>query len=414
MSNRPKNKFAACVSMWQQDIGHSRGAFMTSAHHTIECSTAVAIIGGGPAGSCCALALRQCGIEHVTIVEASGLDQFRIGETLSPESRQLLNKLGIWREFLAEGHQPCYGSCSWWGDQRRGYNDSLLNPLGHGWHLDRVKFNMFLARQAQKAQAGLLVHHRFQRAIPAPHGGFRLELRHGDRPVRLSADFVIDASGTKAQFAKSQGGVRQFSSPLICSSRAYHILDDGHPLTGLTHLEAVASGWWYAARLPHNKLILSHTTDSETFRKLDLKSTRHWDQELSRAANTRGLIERARPLTHEPEIHGAPSFVLDRMFGDDWLAIGDAASSYDPITSQGLLKSMSDGIVAAQCVAGYLRERDIGLLKEFQSMVRERHRCYRQVRDYFYLQETRFTDQTFWKKMHGLRESTRYESMLEP
>ena len=61
----------------------------------------------------------------------------------------------ILEKFLAEGHDPCYGSCSYWGDDKRGYNDTILSPYGHGWHLDRKRFNLFLAKQAQ--QNGVIV-----------------------------------------------------------------------------------------------------------------------------------------------------------------------------------------------------------------------------------------------------------------
>jgi len=367
-----------------------------------ELAVQVAIIGGGSAGACCALALRHCGVSKITVIEASNYDQFRIGESIPPESKQLMLKLGIWHAFLAENHEPCYGSYSWWGDERRGYNDSLLNPLGHGWHLDRVKFNLFLAQQAQAAQVNLLSGYKYCHAASKADGGYRLKLVSDSHTSYLNADFVIDATGSKGYFAKSQGSRNQFSAPLLCSSQLYEILDDNHPLTGLTHLEAVASGWWYAARLPYNKMIISHNTDSATFRKLHLNNQACWHDELQRATNTRLLIERAKPLDIKPGVYSAPSFVLDKMIGEHWLAVGDAASSYDTVTSQGIIKSMRDGIWVAQCVADYLQNKDYAVLEHYQSVVRAQHHQYRQMRDYFYLQERRFTDQSFWNKMHNL------------
>lgn len=38
--------------------------------------------------------------------------------------------------------------------------------------------------------------------------------------------------------------------------------------------------------------------------------------------------------------HAATSSILDRVGGGRWLAIGDAATVYDPIASQGIHKAL--------------------------------------------------------------------------
>lgn len=371
--------------------------------HSSETDTQVAIIGGGSAGACCALALRQCGVKHITVIESSCYDQFRIGESIPPESKPLMLQLGIWQAFLNEQHEPCYGSRSWWGDERRGYNDSLLNPLGHGWHLDRVKFNRFLALQTEAAQVSLLTGYQFCSAEHKSNGGYTMQLLHGKHSHVLTADFVIDASGAKGVFAKSQGSHKLFSSPLVCSSRLFEITDSCHPLSGLTHLEAVDTGWWYAARLPHNKLLLSHNTDGDTFKNLRMKNSQYWEAELQRSSNTYQFIEGCHPLDDNPVIYSTPSFVLDKMIGTHWLSIGDAASCYDTITSQGIIKSMSDGVSVANEVARYLQNKDYSVLERYQSYISQRHQQYRHMRDYYYRQEGRFKNNSFWKKMHSLQ-----------
>jgi flavin-dependent dehydrogenase len=43
----------------------------------------------------------------------------------------------------------------------------------------------------------------------------------------------------------------------------------------------------------------------------------------------------------------AASARLDRTAGPDWLAIGDAAASFDPLSSQGIGSALETGIAAA-------------------------------------------------------------------
>ena len=43
----------------------------------------------------------------------------------------------------------------------------------------------------------------------------------------------------------------------------------------------------------------------------------------------------------------ASASILSAMAGDRWMAVGDAASSFDPIASQGLFNALSSAVVAA-------------------------------------------------------------------
>ena len=104
----------------------------------------VVILGAGPAGSAAALKLCHFGFDKILLAEASHFETARIGESIPPDSRQLLAELDVLTEFLAENHEPCLGSCSSWGSEQLGHNDFLLNPYGYGWHLDRTRFDIFL------------------------------------------------------------------------------------------------------------------------------------------------------------------------------------------------------------------------------------------------------------------------------
>ena len=66
------------------------------------------------------------------LVESSRYEISRIGETVPPDTRLLLDQLGILADFLAEKHEPGLGSCSSWGADELGYNDFLFNPQGNG------------------------------------------------------------------------------------------------------------------------------------------------------------------------------------------------------------------------------------------------------------------------------------------
>ncbi|MBR7784348.1 NAD(P)/FAD-dependent oxidoreductase, partial [Undibacterium luofuense] len=159
------------------------------------------------------------------------------------------------------GHAPCYGSCSYWGSEKRGYNDHLLNPLGHGWHLDRRKFNQFLARQAQMRGVDLRINTMLKEVVTTASSAYELHLATHTAGIsghsQIYADFVIDASGSRAVFVRKCGIQKLRAEALICLARRFAIKDAQLEKNGLTHLEAVQHGWWYAANLPDKTLLLA-------------------------------------------------------------------------------------------------------------------------------------------------------------
>src|SRR3954452_14772109 len=103
----------------------------------------VVIVGGGPAGCATALALAERRSLRVLLVEAGRYQTARVGESIPPDTSAVLQALGIWHDFVREGHAPCLGSCSSWGDVALVYNYFLFNPLGYGLHLERQRFDAF-------------------------------------------------------------------------------------------------------------------------------------------------------------------------------------------------------------------------------------------------------------------------------
>ncbi len=115
----------------------------------------MAVVGGGPAGCAAAIGLARGGAE-VVVVERSAYDGMRVGETLPPESRLLLEDLGVWDRFQDGGHSPSPGILAAWGRAEPYDNDFILNPYGCGWRVDRSRFDSMLASSARDAGAAVL------------------------------------------------------------------------------------------------------------------------------------------------------------------------------------------------------------------------------------------------------------------
>lgn len=358
----------------------------------------VVIIGGGPAGSACALKLAQLGVKKVLLLESGQYEKFRIGESIPPETNKLFQSLGILQAFIDQGHEPCYGSCSYWGDDRRGYNDSLLSPHGHGWHLDRRRFNQFLAQQAQLTGVVLETNSTFKQSLPTVHTNHQLLIETRGQTQKINTDIVIDASGTRSVFATAQGSQKIKSSPLICLGLRFGLDDSQAIISKLTHLEAASYGWWYAARLPNDLVLVALYTDAKIIKDQGLNRLEHWLKLLHTTPNTSQLVQGLKPVDTQLRGFPAPSFRLDKMAGTDWLAVGDAATAYDPITSQGIIKALGNGILAAE-YAGQRLQGNISDFRAYQQAIAQQYEQYLQMRLYFYQIEQRWKNAYFWKKM---------------
>jgi len=360
----------------------------------------VVVIGAGPAGSATALRLAHHGIGRVLLADAGGFDGFRIGESIPPDTALLLAELNLLQGFLAQGHERCLGSCSSWGDDALGYNDFVTNPHGPGWHLDRTRFDAFLAHQAAERGARLELGWRLETAERRPAGGWRLTFQTTEgRTQLIDAGIVVDATGQRAAFARLAGARRRIADRLICIAGRFHLhpgaaLDAG--MGKLTLLEARSYGWWYAARLANGEAVVAVTTDPESCRRRTLRNPVSW---LCHLAQTRHLGARLDGSAFLPErlrAWPASSSRLDLPHGADWLAVGDAAGSYDPLTSQGIYKALAGGLQAGDAIARRLAGETTDFTAYGESLARSWQE-YLGLRSHLYTREARWADQPFWQ-----------------
>lgn len=357
----------------------------------------VTILGGGPAGCAAAMTLRQFGVDDILLVESGDYDATRVGESIPPDTRRLLESLNLFDAFVAEGHDVCFGSCSSWGSDELGYNDFLFNPYGNGWHLDRKRFDAFLGRSA--ADRGIEMRRRttFLRGARATDG-FQLTLRSDASETGeeiIHSDFVIDATGFHAAFAQGMGATKRFHDRLICIYGFFE--NTTSSFTQLTMLEAAEYGWWYGARLPGNRLTAAVATDPDILKIRDLNRHQGWVEALAGTRHLGPALEGC-PLDRESiRAWPAHSFLLDHPVGDGWLAVGDAASVYDPISSQGIYKGLSTGIRGGEALAAYI-EGDTTALNGYGAAVARDFELYLTNRNYFYNLEKRWPDSMFWAR----------------
>ena len=277
----------------------------------------VVVLGGGPAGTATALALALGGHSTV-VVERSGYEGERGGETLPPAVKHLLGSFGIWDRFVEQGHLPSFGVVSAWGDAERHENESILNPYGAGWNIRRAAFDAWLADVAQEAGVRCLRQARLTSLGRNPGTGWRVDVACAECNVQLRARVLVDATGRASTVARRLGAARLTSDRLIgCIAFYDGNLPDSE--AGHTLLEAAENGWWYSARLPDGRLVVAYMTDADLHASARKPCTGLWGRELHRSRYTSRRLDR-RALIAGPSIVAANSSRLDAAAGRAWLA----------------------------------------------------------------------------------------------
>jgi flavin-dependent dehydrogenase len=180
--------------------------------------------------------------------------------------------------------------------------------------------------------------------------------------MTLLADFLIDATGRRAAIARRLGARIVRDDTLLAHVFFINAATDD----SYTRIEAAEDGWWYRAPVPDGRTVVMFVSSSPS----------------------------PRGQARVPVLHrDASSARLDRVAGDRWLAIGDAATALDPLSSHGLGNALFTGIRAADAIA-------TGRFDDYEDAVDRMWNVYVSRRRELYAAERRWPSSPFWSRRY--------------
>ncbi|MEP9349407.1 tryptophan 7-halogenase [Xanthobacter sp. KR7-225] len=345
------------------------------------------VAGAGPAGAAAAVTAARRGLD-VILVHDPRPGLVWAGESLPPGMADLA--AAVFAPAVIEGHLPAYGTRAAWGGEALVATDFLANPQGGGLLLDRARFDA-AARTAAVAAGARLVEGRAG-AISGAAGAWRLALADGRA---IAARFVIDAAGRAAPVARQLGAGRAARDRQVAVVAAF--ADAGDPFQG-TSVEAVEDGWWYTTPLPGRRRVLAFLTDADLWQA----RAGNW---TARLAQTRHMARCAGPAAAAARPRACPAETASArtLHGPGWLAAGDAAMTFDPLSSQGIAAAVLMGSRAGAAAAGALGAGTAPALAEWVEDYRTLEAETADLRTFYARLERRWPDAPFWARRAAQR-----------
>ncbi|KAA1245170.1 lysine-epsilon-oxidase maturase LodB [Aquimarina sp. RZ0] len=359
----------------------------------------VLIVGGGPAGASAALSLLNYSDHSILIAEQSDLSKIRVGEHVSGSLFGLLDYLKIDREEFEEGSfLPAYGTTTYWGSEYANTTHSIFTTEASSYQLDREKFDFKLLEKIIERGGIILPRCTCTEFLQQEDSSWNIQIKHPEEgKFYMRAKYLVDATGRKNNVGRHLG-VSSTKYDTLMGAGVFLNIENDATIRQEQLLETTELGWWYTALLPDARMVVTFFTDSDIISQYKLHQAAGWNRMLEQTKKIKHLVRGATALLNKPWIRNAQTQLTDATAINNFIAIGDAAASFDPISSMGIGFSMTSAFHGAKHIQRQLSRKELLTTQAFQNDIEKNFGEYLKLRTQFYEQEQRWSTSAFWKR----------------
>ena len=348
----------------------------------------VVIVGGGPSGAACALALARGGV-NCALFERSPAPAWKAGEIIDAKAQSPLRELGVWERFTALGYPRSAGTLSSWGTGLA-ESSSAASAYGGGFLVERAEFESMLLAAALEAGASV-VRGAHVRGARREAGRWRLHVRLAGAESEVTTPLLVEAVGRGRSVVGAGERMRVDSLTALV---AYPDTAEGEVADLRFAVEATRQGWWYSAALPGRKSVVAFLTDADMLPTGRTARERFFRRQAQSSSLMRERIGSSN-LADGPRVAPAMSGIRRTLKGEGWVALGDAAATYDPLAGTGVVTALTKGLALGRLL---LRETPGAAITQYAQAERAAFDDYLKLRQSVYGGERRWAGLPFWRR----------------
>jgi len=225
----------------------------------------------------------------------------------------------------------------------------------------------------------------------------------------IKCKWLVDGSGRSSVVSK-QLGIQKIEHDRLLAFIVHFkpsekTLEPGND--NMILIESVQDGWWYSTRITSGERICIYHTDANLPSAKEARTSKGFIMKLKNGSKQlhKSLLDMGYIVEScsRPICVSANSACLE-CFGNchlKWISVGDAALSFDPLSSQGITTALMSGVACANTIARCDNAKTIQEQKSH--MVFYCDGLERVLKDYlsrktwYYGMEKRYQNEIFWK-----------------
>jgi flavin-dependent dehydrogenase len=333
----------------------------------LECD--VFIIGGGPAGAIAAVKLSNAGYS-IKLVEKTKFPRFVIGESLLPRCNELLDEAGILETVKNAGFQ-FKGGVAFENEQNDlkivHFEQNMGQTHNSSFQVRREVFDKILLDEAESAGTNVTVG---SEVIAYDEEKNIVTVIHKDSSEeKYHAKKVIDASGYGRVLPRllelDSNSSLKLRNAIFCRVKNDIHPDDGTEGYIYVYIVGNNDAWIWNIPLSTTETSVGIVCSDDYYRSFNMTQEQFWDYIIENNPQAKQRYVNAEKINEVGFIGGYSSNVT-KMFGENFVMVGNATEFLDPVFSSGVTLALESGAKAAELTIKEFKGEQIDWQREYQ------------------------------------------------
>ncbi|KZN40868.1 FAD-dependent monooxygenase [Pseudoalteromonas luteoviolacea] len=345
------------------------------------------IVGGGIAGTVTAKQLVEKGYK-IALIDDFATSQLRLAESLPASIEPMLQRLGLFDLINSPPHLKHSGMVSAWGTHI--LQAAPLVAHHHGWKVDKS----VLVRQIKSQLPSQCVISGKVKEVSDREGGWSCIVRSyvAGTDIEVRARFILDASGRQGYLPRILN-LHRHTFDKLSAFVANVVVQAPSKAQPSVVVESYRHGWTLVSKINDKESMIAIFCNQNTPDFSKLKHAKNWHN----IANQTHWFRKVLPNnTFEVKVLNASSHIVSQLSGNNWLLVGDAAMSFDPLSSHGMTTAIYMAEKAANAIDG-LFKGDKKSLNLYSKTMTDIYNSYLNELLGYYRREKRYLDSKFWQ-----------------